>query len=117
MRNQPVHDHWGEEAELKETVLPRIALETRREEGCDCRQKVALYTQTGILCHMKSLTSVAATCAFGHETGCSLHGTGEPSSRAMLLQGQGKADKRREIWEPMCTFILTRGTHQGARGQ
>lgn len=50
---EPVHDHWGEEAELNETVLPRIALETMCEEGSDCRQKVSVYTDRYFVPHEK----------------------------------------------------------------
>lgn len=42
---EPVHDHWEEEAELKETVLPRMALETMCDEGSDCNPQVTLYAQ------------------------------------------------------------------------
>lgn len=88
-----MHDHWGEAAELNETLLSRITLEMMSDEDCNCRQKVTLYMQTSIFCHIQGLRSVASTCAFRDKTGCSLHGTGKSSSRSVLMEGgHGKAD-------------------------
>lgn len=50
-----MHDHWGEEAELNKTLLPRIMLETMSDEDCHCRQKVTqfVYTDRYFLSHEK----------------------------------------------------------------